>query len=248
MFFVGDQKGTCLEASVYFPHSDPLYESHICRLHNIDALVECSQKDTNDPDASFGKELLYAFISILKANYAHVTQLNLYDASYIPCNRAENDTLDLLTYNIALYGKSWYETVAGAYLTNPKHNQRYKQEIQKYINPTKKQELQFSILLTIINKHNDFAYQYIHNNQSTIANMYESSATFPAFFQKLKNVVPVKEKCKFFKGWLQAFLKDYVHIERDWTIPVENNAVIQNVLNVSKKRNMQQATRKRRRS
>ena len=248
--YVGDKKGECLEATVFLHSANSLYEPQKCILHQIDALEECASPIVDDKDASLGKELLYAFINILKNNYPHVTEITLRDASYIPCNRRTKDTLDLLSYNVAVYGQTWYELHGGAHLLSHTKQQLYEREIVKYMNTETKLSRRFSDLVRLINKQNDYAFQHLNTNLQKYEEMYNNASTFSEFFRKLKNTVHKLDLCRFFKSWLEIFIQDFVHIERDWVIPINTNRKLETlqVMNVSKKRNMRRRTRKLRRT
>jgi hypothetical protein len=224
-FYIGDDTGLCLEASVFMPGVNPMYEPHICILHKIDALEECAIKDSGEKNASLGTEVLYAFISILRSNYPHVNKIKLTDTSYIPCNRRNGDTLDLLTYNIALYGQTWYEMKAGAYLPSATKRATYEKDIGVYMKLTTN-NYSFDTLYRAINRHNQYAAHKIYQNIETYRAMYTDSKTVPEFLGKLKNTIDPSDKCKFFKGWLEAWLNDFVHIERNWTINIDENPIL----------------------
>ena len=144
-FFVGDKTNKCLEAIMMMPDVEDRFKDEIktVQLTRIDALDACILSEQDSEDESFGTELLYSFINILKANYSYVKYLRLYDVSYIPCNRDLNQTLDLLTYDIALYGKSWYEMKAGAHLETPKLNKKYEDEIKIWMSDIIKKKYTF---------------------------------------------------------------------------------------------------------
>lgn len=238
--FVGDEKGPCLEATVFMASVDSLYEPHICILHQIDALEECAQQDVKSNSASLGLELLYAFINILKTNYPHVTHISLRDASYIPCNRRLQDTLDLLSYDIALYGKTWYEMHAGAHLPTLSKQQRYEKEIATFLSNEAKSEYTFHNLLAFINKHNDFAFRQMQTKATEYEEAYKEAKCFSDFFRILKRDVDKQDVCRFFKEWLELFVQKWVRIERDWVIPIHTNTTLEKlgVLNISAKRPM----------
>lgn len=246
--FVGDAKGPCLEATVFLSTADKMYEPHICILHQIDALEECAQQDIENDSASLGLELMYAFINILKTNYTHVTQISLRDASYIPCNRRLKDMLDLLSYDIALYGQTWYEMHAGAFLQSSSKQQRYDREISVYRKPETKTNYPFSNIVKLIAKHNDYAFQKIQPVLKKYEDAYSRANTFSDFFRILKNDVSKHDMCRFFKGWLELFIAEWIRIERDWIIPIDKNTVLEQkgALNTSRKRPMR--TRKLRRN
>lgn len=244
-FFVGSLEKPCLEASLYLKDIDPRFADvvHICTLYKIDALQECAIESSDEH--SFGTELLYSFLSIIRTNFSHITEMRLTDASYLPCNRTTCDTLDMLTYSIALYGKTWYELKTNAHIRGyPQHNMYY-DSVKTYMSPATKFDIPFSQLLKHIMIHNPDTSTKFHNNLSEYETMYNTSATFPEFFRKLSKTVPKDQKCKFFKAWLESFIEKHVHrIVREWTIDLHDNDILKNVLNVSKAKPMRNKTRK----
>jgi hypothetical protein len=242
-FHVGTMETPCLDASIFMPGIDDRL-SHLIEtasLHKIEALEQCALE--YDEEKSFGTELLYSFINILKASYPHVKRITLHDASNIPCG--VGDTLDLLTYSIAMHGKTWYEMKAGAY---PKEDYEiYKNTINKYISPEFKKTIPFEDLFIYLIG-NSYAKEIIEGSLSTYKNMYDSAYTFPEFFKALNKTVPKQLKCKFFKAWLRNFIGTYVRYSRDWTIDIDANSVLGNVLNVSRARPMQRTRKSRQRT
>jgi hypothetical protein len=234
-----------LEASLFLPDNDSRVQSIIntCTLHKIDAIERCALE--YDEDKSFGTELLYSFINIVTVNYPHITTIKLDDASYIPCNRADGDTLDLLTYSIALYGKTWYEIKAGARLPSDTQRDLYEKNIKKFIDPETKSNIPFSEMLSHMLS-TSTGREFIGNNIPTYETMYEQSKTLPEFFTTLSKKIPKHMKCKFFKGWLEYFIGLHVFIGRDWLINIRQNSVLQNlnVLNASKSKPIRSKTRK----
>ena len=63
--------------------------------------------------------------------------------------------------------------------------------------------------------------------------MYDTSDTFPIFFKKISKDILEENKCKFFKDWLESFVSEYIHIQREWLIPLKLNETLISVLNVS---------------
>lgn len=225
-FLVGEKDKPCLDASIFLPGIDERLKdvTQIATLHKIDALEQCALQW--DEEKSFGTELLYSFIDILSSNFPHVKTIKLSDASYIPCNRRD-DTLDLLSYSIALYGKSWYELKAGAYLPLAKYRTIYAKDVKNYIDPSTKAKTPFTdIFGQMIG--NTFAREYMGHDISTYETMYEKANTFPEFFQNLSKKIPKRSRCKFFKGWLEFFMNGRVYIGRDWYIDIRNNDVLKN--------------------
>lgn len=215
-FIVGDEKVPCLEGIVTLEHN--LYNNK-AKLIKLDALEECSVEDIRDEylnTHSFGKEMLDAIIFFINSQFPSIKTISLDDTSYIPCKRDVGDTLDLLTYSIALYKKTWYEERTNAYILPNEKHKHYRTQVEEYGSKEMKENLLFDDLYTIIKMNNIFATQIVNSNLQFYINMYEESKTLPEFFQKLNKTIKREEKCRFFKGWLDSFIKSKITITREW--------------------------------
>jgi hypothetical protein len=243
-FTIGDDKGLCLEASLLMPDVDERFAAdiHICNIAQIHALGTCILEPA-ESDANIGQEILYAFINIINANYNHITHITLRDASYIPCNRTIGETLDLLSYNIAIYGKSWYEMKLGAYIDNQEEYVRYKEGLAQYTSIDVKRAVQWESFYANIAKANIFAAKTIGNNINLFRNIFETAKTWPECIETMKKHISKENKCKFFKSWLEKFIYSYVPEKRDWILSIEKNSVLKNVLNMSSAHPMRRTRR-----
>lgn len=222
-----DSSKPCLKLYVRVPvinHDERIRNaSTVASLLNIEALIDCTLEDINENymrTHRFGDELLETANYILKRFFPHVKYVELYDASYMPCNRAFNDILDLLTYSIAMYGKTWYEIKLNAYPKSERNRELYKEQIANYVSEKFKSSISLDeFIFRIVSSSNTFAIAKLNTYRSEIESMYTDAQTFPAFFQSLRdsNIISKVEKCKFFKGWLQTFIEDCIpNIDRNW--------------------------------
>jgi hypothetical protein len=227
-YSVGSSRKPCLELSVFLPDIDKRLQHIIytASLSKIDALKECMLDDKDE--TSFGLELLYSILGILKVNHPYIKTVALHDSSYIPCNREDGDTLDLLSYSIALYGKTWYEKKAGAHLEGEKDRELYKTQIQKYLSDVPQDTLPFSKFYEKIIR-NDFAAEKITTIKD-VEEQYKLSRSFPDFFTYLNSQINRYERCRFFKDWLEEWIGSQIVIRRDWQINIEENSILGSVL------------------
>jgi len=219
---VGDTKKPCLSLTIHTSDAEALFGPTIiktARLSKIEALYTCVLDDKHTFDKySFGKELLSWVVQYIKGNFKHVEYLQLDDESYIPCNRESNETLDLLTYSIALYGKTWYELHFNAIISDKNLYNTYLSQVETYkSNATKSEILWDRFFLQYVTL--PYAKDIITANEEYYKNMYDTSLNFPEFFRKVKDGIG-ENKCKFFKGWLQEFISSHININRRWTIPI----------------------------
>lgn len=196
-------------------------------LPNIDALHDCLYEKVSNNymrKYSFGKEMLGAVIRVITnlSELRHITHIQLTDKSYMPCNRPFNDTLDLITYSIALYGQTWYESNFGA-IQYPEGNPRlqiYDQAITKYVSAATKDALLFDDLYAYISVRNEYATKHISEHLGDIRKKYQDAKTLPEFFVALSRSLEPTNRCRFFKTWLEQFIAERIPINRTWFIAI----------------------------
>jgi hypothetical protein len=215
-FSVGDDIIPCLEGII-------ILENQSATLIKLDALEECSVEDINQEylnTYSFGKEMLDAVIFFINSQFPSIKTITLDDTSYIPCKKDVGDTLDLLTYSIALYKKTWYEERTNAYILPKEKHDNYRRQVEEYASKDTKNKITFHDIHDIIRMKNVFAVNIINTNIQMYTEMYEESSTLPEFFQRLSKTIKREEKCRFFKGWLDSFIKSKVTIIREWNFDI----------------------------
>jgi len=226
-YLVGSKQKPCLSLSFYVKEMESKYGSifiETANLNNIEALDECVENEVSDEVQEkypFGRELLNWVLNHLQQSYPYIKHVKLSDNSYIPCNRKVLDTVDLLTYSIAHYGKTWYEQHYNAYLIPAEKMKVYKEQIATYTSPEFKSKYDWNTFLnTYAYTSTDFAFHRIQENYDTWEPLYTQSKTFPDFFMKLRPLILKQDKCMFYKSWLETFIKSVVSIHREWVIDI----------------------------
>lgn len=222
-FFVGDELNPCLEGQIVLDYkkTNNRYKQNEFKayLHKIDALEECALNDINDEymnTYSFGKEMLDSIVFFINSQFPQIKTIKLNDKSYIPCNRHTKDTLDLLTYSIALYKKTWYEEKVNAYMLPEIKYIQYRKMIDIYSSKETKSSIPFDTFISI-HIYKPYPQEIIQSNINYYEKMYNTSETFPEFFQRLSKTIKRTDKCKFFKDWLEKFIYSYVNLgDRTW--------------------------------
>lgn len=221
IFIVGNKNKPCLEGIITLENTSKnnrlnLYEN-TAALHKLDALEECSLEDiTNEymTKHSFGKEMLDSVVFFINHQFESIQSVSLTDTSFIPCNRSEEDTLDLLSYSIALYKKTWYEERLDAY-TLPKENfEAYRKQVDIYGSKETKQQMPFEEMYLLIKS--EFARSIIDTNIEFYRNLFNASETLPDFFKGVNKSLKREDKCRFFKQWLLGFISSRIQFDRTW--------------------------------
>ena len=224
--FVGNLNNSCLSITFNLPGirtiNDRLadVDLSVASLNKLKNIKECILEDSNPTKSSFSKEMLNAVMDEIRHSFTFIRYLKLHDTSYIPCD-GDYDTLDLLFYNIALHKKTWYEQTFNAYFIPRDDYIKYKCAIEKYASSETKESYTWKRFYTeVLSTVNAYAKSVLRAHSDNIEVMYESAKTFPDFFIALSNFIPRSDKCKFFKDWLEIFLKNDMKIqnERTWYI------------------------------
>jgi hypothetical protein len=215
-FSVGDDIIPCLEGII-------ILENQSANLTRINVIEQCSEEDINQEylnTHSFGKEMLDAVIFFINSQFPSIKTIRLNDTTYIPCKKDTGDTLDLLTYSIALYKKTWYEERTNAYILPKEKHENYRRQVEEYASKDTKNNIKFHDIHDIIRMKNMFTVNIINTNIQMYEKMYEESNTLPDFFQRLSKTIKREEKCRFFKGWLDSFIKSKITIIREWNFDI----------------------------
>ena len=215
-FSVGDDKMPSLEGVIRL-------EDNRAHLTEIRALQLSSEEDINQGYLNahtFGKEVLDALIFLIHSQFPSVKTIELTDRSYIPYRTDTGNTLDLLTYSIGLYKKTWYEERLGAYILPKEKHEEYRRQVEEYGSKHTKDSIPFCHVYMEISTFNVSAGNIIWSKMQMYEEMYEKSETLPEFFQKLSDTIKVEEKCSFFKGWLRPFINSKVDVIREWNFDI----------------------------
>jgi hypothetical protein len=222
-FLVGDKIKPCLEGFINLENvsMNKRYDvqQYTAILSEINALDECSVNDITseyNEKYSFGKEMLDSVVFFINSQFPQVKTMSLNDASFIPCNRKEEDTLDLLSYSIALYKKTWYEERLDAYILPKERHEAYRKQVESYASKETKQNISFEIFYEDVLYKRYLPRKIIGDNFEVYKKMFDSSDTIPDFFQKLSRSIPREERCKFFKGWLMDYIFSKITVDRTW--------------------------------
>jgi hypothetical protein len=229
--YVGDLAKPCLSLSIPLEDSIDMYRYSgkdaisVASLNQIENIRDCilnAVDDETQQTYSFTKEMFQDVINIVRDNYPHIYHIKLVDTSSIHCN--DDNTIELMYYYIIIHQESWYETMFQAYFLPKKKYISYRCSVEKYGSEDTKKSISWKDFYTsYLLSTNDFAKPIIHENLDKIKEMYESSLTLPLFFKKLSRLIPRKDKCKFFKGWIISFLERFdISPLKTWFINLHN--------------------------
>lgn len=225
VFLVGDENQPCL--SLFVPlrltelgETNSRFQDkiNIATLPYLEVIKDCIHDElANDliNKYSFGRELLNFMISGLKQNFKHIQYLSLNDQSNIHCGK--NKKLDLITYSMALYGKTWYELNFNA--VQLPTNCEYELAVKNYMKPSTKTAYPFFELANFA-KQNMMAHRYFTEHYNELEAEYNTCSTISEFLIALSKKIGRENKCIFFNVWISNFIISFIPINRDWYIPI----------------------------
>jgi hypothetical protein len=224
---IGAKDAPCLSMFFYVKEAGEKYNKagyKTAQLSNIEVLDSCIENEISEEileKYSFAKELLEWIFKHLRKQFPYIQHIELTDMSYIPCNRKILDKVDLLTYSIAHDGKTWYESNYNAYLVPKEKMEEYRNQIVNYMSEDFKAKYDWN---TFLNYHvgmtTDYAFTKIRDNYYEWEDLFNKAKTFPDFFLEMRKRIPRKEKCMFYRDWLQKFIYSCIRIERVWIIDI----------------------------
>jgi len=222
-FTVGDGYIPSIEGSINLENksSKSLYNTaHLSRIHVIE---RCSEEDINQGylnSHSIGKEMLDALIFLINSQFPSIKTLELSDTTYLPYKSDTYNSLDLLTYSIGLYKKTWYEEKLNAYILPKEKHEEYRRQVEEYASKDTKNSIPFFDIYAVMVTSNPSAANIVYPNMEMYENMYEESETLPEFFQRLSKTIKREEKCNFFKEWLEKFIYKNISVTNAWNIDI----------------------------
>ena len=74
----------------------------------------------------------------------------------------------------------------------------------------------------------------IYSNTTNTAKL-DDLISFPEFFQRLSKTINSKEKCRFFKGWLESFIHNKITVTREWNFDIYPKITIIKHTNIKSK-------------
>ena len=189
-------------------------ESHIADLSWIEHDVLCGvNKDLDKHDGT--KHLMKLILDIVKHNFAWITQVKLTDGSKFDCENPYKGKISrkimLAYYNLALYGKTWYEAHFKAKLLNAGDDVLLKENVNRFNDPSIK--LPWNI----------FRLRYrIQEYEDILKTAYETSNTYREWLTLLR-----KDKityCWYIRDWIVPFVDDVLdHIPLSrWVIDIDD--------------------------
>jgi hypothetical protein len=223
-FIVGDVDQPCLEGTVRHEYlkNNQRYKKYefSAKLIKIEALQECVLNDiTTDyfNQHSFGKEMLDAVVYFINCQFPQIKTVSFDDMSNIHCTRNSKDILDLISYSVALYKKTWYEEKLNAYFEPKELFETYRKQVEAYASKETKDAMYFEDFVELIRKKGRImAIDMVLENTLEYKQLFENAQTLPDFFRELSKRVPREMKCNFFSGWLNHLIASKIHIERTW--------------------------------
>lgn len=229
-FLIGSKSNPCLDAEIKVENRTGNTRINIQInkgiIYSLASNKSCALDEHITEDYmtqhSMGREILEAILYYIRTNYHAITQITLNDMSYISCSPAES--LDLITYSIALYGKTWYEQKMGAYIENKQKYVMYRARVERYMSKETKASLSWIDMLGKMTPKpkNMYMDEMLQEHAAKWEELFNTSETLPVFFIELSKHIPRAKKCAFFKGWLEVMINSYVSpIERGWMIEVE---------------------------
>jgi hypothetical protein len=199
----------CVTIIVNAPTEDErmrmMLDPEVAVLDSVKTNPKCSYAAALEPVHGTHVMLTLALM-IVKRNFRHVKYVALDDASYFEC--ASGTHMSMAHYQLAMYGKTWYERRFGARLN--RHHELYRITADQMTQQGKPGG-------------DELFDRYISGNED-YTKVYQASSTFCEFFNGLKRQLG-KDFCDATIGWLPDFVNAIVktRIHTKWVIEVGAN-------------------------
>jgi len=171
----------------------------IASLNKIQSDESCNIY--NNLESGVGtRNMIYTALNVVCYLCKGITEFSLVDTSQKECIKNNSGTnISLSSYYIALYGKTWYESILNARLEDQSSYENYTQNLLKLKN--KSIVLPWNDLIERVKE------LKTTKNKEILERIYKSSETYQEFFNNLKIAIPDKEElCLTLRGWLEKFI------------------------------------------
>lgn len=211
---IGSDKKTCMNILIY-PTGYIEYEIDKSTIANM-GWVEYNKNCAITYDLLQGsgtRHILYAGLQFVRDHFHWIKTIELDDGSFFMCKdpfgKEKPYKVMLRFYNIALHGKSWYEEVAQAYMSNAIEND-YIQYRERFNDPTCK--IDWSVFHLKYN---------IKDTDGNIEKAYKNTATYRDFLTELR--IHENKYCWYISKWMEPFVNDILgNIPLNkWTIALD---------------------------
>ena len=199
--FFGPRKHHCVVVSVYLDESDPDYV--FAELEGIGYKSLCSTNGSL-PRGHGTIDMLKSAMAFIFTEYQFLQGIKLKDTSSIDCGKGKN--LDLLSFEMAKRGVSWYSFHFNAHCETHKDQKMINNLPQKMNNAFLKYKGNFNQFYTkYIIKHKSDDIFMRTETKPLLKHVFDGSSTFSQF---INNVIKTDGlKCEALLYWLN----DYVH-------------------------------------
>jgi hypothetical protein len=132
------------------------------------------------------------------------------------------ETMDLSTYSVALYGKTWYEMNWTAEPKNPYNEYRnpneYNAQVEYYVSVEAKISMEWMYMMVELAIAPSYTSDLLNTHAKYIKEVYDTTTTFPEFFRKISTIIPIENRIHFFQHWLVSFINRYITFDNIWIV------------------------------
>lgn len=194
MIYLGGHTTQCIECQV-------LPKNPIGNLVKIAYDERCSLMGMFERGSGI-KQLLAVLLSYLQKYHPHVTALAFNDMSSRECGPKQ--TIQLSSFYYLLYGKTWYMQNMAAVFASTTDATRFQKANAVF--QARKATMSWEDFDTYVTSLHPLP-------EETMKELYNSAASWTAFFQSLRDKTGAAELCSYMSLWIDLFMSSVVRFQ-----------------------------------
>lgn len=166
-----------------------------------------------------GKIFIDEICNIIRLLYPAVHMVEFVDRTYFHGIMPNKESMDLLIYSVALYGKTWYE-IHWNTITNEGYRE-YRSQVEHYASVETKAAMTWFDMMFQMYMGAPYTREILEQYHVFFEEAFHSTSTLPEFFIKISNVISPDKRIRFFQHWLYDFIHSYIKFDnRRWLITI----------------------------
>jgi hypothetical protein len=166
-----------------------------------------------------GKECMDGILDAIRIQHPAIRTVEIYENTYLYGMMPNKETMDLSTYSVALYGKTWYEMNWNIVIDEG--YREYRSQVEHYASVETKVAMTWFDMMFQMYMGAPYTREILEQHRVFFEEAFHSTSTLPDFFIKISNVITPDKRIGFFQHWLYNFVHSYIKNDNNlWSITI----------------------------
>jgi hypothetical protein len=166
-----------------------------------------------------GKECMDGILDAIRIQHPAVRTVEIYENTYLYGMMPNKETMDLSTYSVALYGKTWYEMNWNIVIDEG--YREYRSQVEHYASVETKVAMTWFDMMFQMYMGAPYTREILEQHRVFFEEAFHSTSILPDFFIKISNAITPDKHIGFFQHWLYNFVHSYIKNDNNrWSITI----------------------------